>query len=71
MTGFLRRPRLPDRPVSQVLISGEVPWLKAALACRGIAALTTDPEPRLPHPVRFHPDLQVCPFFDKQMFVLK
>ena len=71
MTGFLRCPRLPDRPVSQVLISGEVPWLKEALTCRGIAALTTDPEPRLPHPVRFHPDLQVCPFFDKQMFVLK
>ena len=45
MTGFLRCPRLPDRPVSQVLISGEVPWLKEALACRGIAALTTDQNP--------------------------
>ena len=37
----------------------------------GITAVQTEEERRLPKPVRFHPDLQVSPLYDKQMFVLK
>lgn len=71
MNGFLRCPRLPEKPVSLALISGEYPWLKDALKRRGIQSLTTVADHRLPEPVQFHPDLQVCPFLFEQMFVLK
>lgn len=71
MNGFLRRPRLPEGSVSLVLISGEYPWLKDALKRQEIQSITTTADFRLPEPVRFHPDLQVCPFLFEQMFVLK
>ena len=71
MSCFLQHPRLPDSPVRAALVSGEFPWLKDALDTLGITAIQTEEERRLPKPVRFHPDLQVSPLYDKQMFVLK
>lgn len=71
MSAFLQNPRLPQKPVSLGLISGEYPWLKQALKKWNIKTLATEEEKRLPDPVRFHPDLQVCPFPSKQMFALK
>lgn len=71
MSCFLQHPRLPDSPVRTALVSGEFPWLKDALDTLGITAIQTEEERRLPKPVRFHPDLQVSPLYDKQMFVLK
>ena len=71
MSRFLRHPRLPEKQVSWVLVSGEYPWLKQCLQQQGLNVLSTREELRLPGPVRYHPDLQVCPFSFKQMFVLK
>ncbi|MGI6255601.1 MAG: DUF6873 family GME fold protein [Acutalibacter sp.] len=71
MNRVLRYPRLPDGKVTWALISGEFPWLKDALAPWGVRILLTDCDPRLPEPVGFHPDLQVCPLPDKRLFVLR
>lgn len=71
MSSFLQHPRLPEGRVSLALISGEAPWLQASLANLGVETLTTPQDERLPKPVAFHPDLQVCPLPDKRMFVLK
>lgn len=67
----LQRPRLPQGPVAWALVSGEYPWLGEELARRGVRALTTQADRRLPQPVQFHPDLQACPLPFEQMFVLQ
>lgn len=71
MSSFLQHPRLPKDRVSLVLISGDAPWLQAPLANLGVEILTTPQDSRLPKPVTFHPDLQVCPLPDKRMFALR
>lgn len=71
MNRFLSHPRLPEEAVSVALVSGEYPWLGRALEERGIAAVTTMNDRRLPRPVGYHPDLQVCPFSFEHMFVLQ
>lgn len=71
MNRFLSHPRLPEGAVSVALVSGEYPWLRRALEERGIAAVTTTIDQRLPRPVGYHPDLQVCPFPIEHMFVLQ
>ena len=71
MSRALRFPRLPEGPVSLVLASGEYLWLYHALCREGVQSLQTARDIRLPQPVGFHPDLQVCPLPKKQMFVLK
>ncbi len=71
MSRALRFPRLPEGPVSLVLASGEFSWLHHALCREGVQSIQTDQDIRLPQPVRFHPDLQVCPLPKKQMFALK
>ena len=71
MSRALRFPRLPEGPVSLVLASGEFSWLHHALCREGVQSLQTARDIRLPQPVGFHPDLQVCPLPEKQMFVLK
>ena len=52
--------RLPDRPVRRVLVSGEYPELAQSLEKLGVEAIWTEPDSRLPQPVRWHPDMQVC-----------
>ena len=71
MSCFLQHPRLPESRGKVVLVSGEYPRLKEALNDLGLVVISTAADRRLPGPVQFHPDLQVCPFPNKQMFVLK
>lgn len=71
MSCFLQYPRLPESRGKVVLVSGEYPRLKEALNDLGLVVISTAADRRLPGPVQFHPDLQVCPFPNKQMFVLK
>lgn len=71
MSRILKRPRLPEKVVSTVLVSREYPWLKETLKNYGVIAATTERDNRLPQPVGFHPDLQICPFPFGRMFVLK
>lgn len=52
--------RLPERPVQRVLVSGEYPELARSLEKLGIEAVATEPDLRLPGPVRWHPDMQAC-----------
>lgn len=62
--------RLPARPARAVLVSGEYPELAARVKGLGLDAITTRADVRLPKPVRWHPDMQVC-IMDGGTFVLK
>ena len=52
--------RLPEVPVKAVLVSGEYPRLISALQRLGITTISTKRDFRLPEPVSWHPDMQVC-----------
>lgn len=67
----MRPQRLPEEPVKMALISGEFPELAQALKKLGIAPIVTSPDPRLPKPVRWHPDMQAAILHDGTVFVLK
>lgn len=71
MSPFFAHPRLPERQAKAVLISGEYPFLAQKLEHLGYVVLQTEAEPRLPIPVRFHPDMQLCTFNSECMFALK
>ncbi len=60
MSGRKLLGRLPDRPAKLVLVSGEYPELAENLRLLGIEAVTTLADNRLPGPVQWHPDMQVC-----------
>lgn len=62
--------RLPEKLVQLVLVSGEYPDLADSLRVRGIHVLTTERDRRLPTPVQWHPDMQVC-IIDGEAVVLK
>lgn len=52
--------RLPDRSAKLMLVSGEYPELSERLSKLGIKTVTTTADDRLPGPVQWHPDMQVC-----------
>lgn len=52
--------RLPTSFVQMVLVSGEYPELAKSLESHGVKALLTLPDARLPAPVQWHPDMQLC-----------
>lgn len=56
----LQPTRLPSHPVSAAVVSGEYPQLAAALENMGVHAVPTNRDPRLPKPIAWHPDTQVC-----------
>ncbi|RKJ40452.1 hypothetical protein D7X94_08160 [Acutalibacter sp. 1XD8-33] len=62
--------RLPEVPVKAVLVSGEYPRLISALQRLGITTISTKRDFRLPEPVSWHPDMQVC-LLKEKMFVLR
>lgn len=64
-------PRLPDRRVRAVLLSGEYPVFAEKLNALGIETLLTGREERLPAPVAYHPDMQFCPVSPTAQFVLR
>ncbi len=66
MTGLVR---LPSKPVHGVLISGEYQQLEEAFARSGIKAVTTERDFRLPDPVAWHPDMQVCVMGGRQIAI--
>ena len=51
---------LLDRPAELMIVSGEYPELRASLSKLGIKTVTTTADDRLPGPVQWHPDMQVC-----------
>lgn len=53
-------PRLPCRPVKLALVSGEYPELADSLRQHGITPIKTLFDSRLPAPLGYHPDMQVC-----------
>lgn len=67
---FLPHPRLPDSPVTTALVSGEYPFLPHALNAIGIKTILTNRESRLPVPVSWHPDMQVCMVAPDLLFTL-
>lgn len=71
MNRSFHSPRLPGRQVKLALVSGEYPFLALRLQELGIGAIETFPDPRLPTPVRFHPDMQVCILGNEHLFVLQ
>lgn len=70
MNELFSKPRIPNSPVKLVLVSGEYPFLADQLEKQGIEVITTEPDQRLPGPVRFHPDMQACLLNREYMFVL-
>lgn len=52
--------RLPDRRAKLVLVSGEYPGLAEGLQRLGLSVLITSTDKRLPAPIQWHPDMQVC-----------
>lgn len=70
MNELFSKPRVPDSPAKLVLVSGEYPFLADRLKKQGIEVITTEPDRRLPGPVRFHPDMQACLLSKECMFVL-
>lgn len=64
-------PRVPRTKVKLALVSGEYPFLAEFLRKQGIEPILTEADERLPKPVRFHPDMQLCKLNEECMFVLK
>ncbi|MCI9553531.1 MAG: hypothetical protein HFE94_08365 [Acutalibacter sp.] len=62
--------RLPETFAQTVLVSGEYPEWTRALKEMGLHVIVTEYDSRLPEPVSWHPDMQVC-LLDGQIFVLK
>lgn len=62
--------RLPETFAQIVLVSGKYPEWTRALKERGFHVIVTKHDSRLPEPVSWHPDMQVC-LLDGQIFVLK
>lgn len=54
-----------------VIVSGEYPFLAESLRKQGTEVIETAPDERLPQPVRFHPDMQICVLDEENMFVLR
>lgn len=54
----------------RMLLSGEYPFLAESLKEQGIEVILTEADPRLPAPLRFHPDMQLCRL-KEIMFVLR
>lgn len=52
--------RLPNTFARFVLVSGEYLELANRLESHGIKVLRTNPDPRLPAAVQWHPDMQLC-----------
>lgn len=71
MMQLFSQPRIPTDSASLVLVSGEYPFLAENLKKQGIDAIKTIADQRLPYPVRFHPDMQVCVLNKEILFVLK
>lgn len=71
MSEQLFSPRIPRAKAKFALVSGEYPFLAEFLKKQGIEAVTTSPDERLPSPVRFHPDMQLCALSRECMFALK
>ncbi len=59
-----------DSEGRSILISGEYPFLAARLREWGTEVISTPADKRLPGPVQFHPDMQLC-VLGKTMFVLR
>lgn len=70
MNKLFPRPRIPNSPAKLILVSGEYPFLTSQLEKQGIEVIATEPDGRLPAPVRFHPDMQACLLSEECMFVL-
>lgn len=64
-------PRVPRTKAKLALVSGEYPFLAEFLRKQGIEPILTEADERLPKPVRFHPDMQLCKLSKECMFVLK
>lgn len=71
MSAFFTCPRIPDRQIEAALISGEYSFLRESLNRLGISTLETEADLRLPVPVRFHPDMQICCLKPQSIFVLQ
>lgn len=56
---------------SVVVVSGEYPFISECLAKQGIEVIKTAADERLPKPVQYHPDMQLCVLDKKTMFVLR
>lgn len=76
---FLKLPGLPKNHAKTVLIAGGIAQqydrrhleLANQLRALDITPVYTQPDRRLPAPVQFHPDMQLCDFGNGHMFVLK
>ncbi len=56
--------------MTRVLLSGEYSFLREPLERRGVETMLSEADFRLPLPVRFHPDLQLC-HLKETMFALQ
>ena len=68
---LLQFPGLPDSPAKLVVVSGEYPEFIRRLREFNLEVLETDFDDRLPKPVGFHPDMQICPLDSESLFVLR
>lgn len=68
---LLKSPRLPEKTVRLMVLSGEYPDLSQKLKQFKIQTVLTQPAPGLPAPVAFHADMQLCPIDSETLFVLK
>lgn len=62
--------RLPDSQAKLMLVSGEYPELADSLRRLGMDVVLTTADKRLPGPVQWHPDMQMCAIGGR-MIVLK
>lgn len=60
-----------EQAEAKFLVSGEYPARFAELEKWGVHLIYTTPDQRLPKPVQYHPDLQVCRLSFETLFVLK
>lgn len=71
MSGLLLNPRIPISHIKAVLVSGEYPLIEKKINSLGISTITTIEDNRLPKPVAWHPDMQLCLLSKETMFGLK
>lgn len=68
---YIINPRLPENPVSTVVISGENKRIIEQIGLLGINTITTNADDRLQEQVQYHADMQMCHLNGNRTVVLK
>lgn len=66
-----QNPRIPKSRVAHAILSGENQKIADKLRNHGITAVLTEKDNRLPRPVAYHPDMQMCLLDTSRTIVLK